>query len=63
METMTVTNPYSEWQRVSDINRWRCYVSLWRKEQVERHLCDECHAAGFVADDGISSADPYPTSD
>jgi hypothetical protein len=51
METTakTITNPYPEWQRSSDINCWRCYVLLWRREQVERHLCDECHVAGFVA--------------
>lgn len=49
-ETMTITNPYPEWQSLAgDMNCWRCYVLLWRKEQVKRHLCDECQVAGYVA--------------
>lgn len=48
---MVITNPYPEWQSLAgEMNRWRCYVLLWRKEQVERHLCDECHEAGYVAE-------------
>jgi hypothetical protein len=49
-EMRTVTNPYPEWQCMAgETSCWNCYVLLWRREQVERHLCDRCHDAGLTA--------------
>jgi len=50
VRTNRVHNPYGGFQRVaSEYCCWACYRLLARTAECQLHLCDECHAKGYIA--------------